>query len=149
MLARDYRDLLGGSLLFAVGTAVGLHAVATFDVGDINRLGPGTFPAGLGFLLSMLGAAIAVPAWFRRGTLPEIHWRPAVCVSLGVLGFALIVPSFGMVPAIAALTVGALLADGPLGPRSTAVLTLALSALAYLVFRLGLGIALEPFRWPL
>src|SRR5690606_27613378 len=147
MYARDYRDLLGGGLLFAAGLWVGLHSVSTFDVGEINRMGPGMFPAGLGVLLAAPGAAIALPAWFRGGPLPEIDWRATGFIMLGVLAFALTVAPFGMVPAIFLLTVAAVMADTKIGLVGTVLLAIALAVIAYIVFRLGLGIVLEPFRW--
>jgi hypothetical protein len=148
MHTRDYRDLIGGGLLIALGLWVGLHAVTTFDVGNVNRMGPGMFPAGLGFLLATLGAAIALPAFFRGGELPTVDWRPMLLISAGVLAFALIVPSFGMVPAIVLLTIAGVYADDKIGIRGALLLSVALSLIAYLIFRVGLGIVLEPFRWP-
>ena len=35
-----------------------------------------------------------------------------------------------------------------IGIRGALLLSVALSLIAYLIFRLGLGIVLEPFRWP-
>jgi hypothetical protein len=148
MLDRDYRDLIGGFLLIVVGVWAGLHAASTFDLGTVNRMGPGMFPMSLGFLLAGLGALIAIPAFFRQGTLPTIDWRPAIFVMAGVLIFALTVTRLGMVPAIILLTFAAVAADTKIGWRGAILLSIALSVIAYLIFRVGLGIVLEPFRWP-
>jgi hypothetical protein len=149
MSTHDYRDLVGGGLLFAIGLGFGLHAVSSMDIGDLRRLGPGSFPVVLGFLLASLGAAIAIPAWARGdNSLPSINWRALGSVSLGVLAFAFTIGPFGMVPAIFLLTIFAVRSDGQFGPRVTLLLATVLAALAYLVFGLGLGLMLQPFRWP-
>lgn len=111
-------------------------------------MGPGMFPMSLGFLLAGLGALIAIPAFFRQGTLPTIDWRPVIFVMAGVLIFALTVTRLGMVPAIILLTFAAVAADTKIGWRGAILLSIALSVIAYLIFRVGLGIVLEPFRWP-
>jgi hypothetical protein len=148
MYSRDYRDIIGGLLLIILGLWAGFHAMSTFDVGTPSRMGPGMFPASLGFLLAGLGALIALPAAFRRGTEVKVDWRPMIFIMVGVMAFAFIVVPFGMVPAIVAVTIGAVLADNKIGVVGTVILAMALSLMAYLIFRVGLGIVLEPFRWP-
>ncbi len=148
MYARDYRDLIGGGLLVVLGLWAGFHAIGNFDVGTVSRMGPGMFPASLGFLLAGLGALIALPALFRSGGPVTVDWRPLFLIMVGVLAFALTVTRFGMVPAIVVLTIAAVLADTKIKLVGTIILAIALSILAYLIFRLGLGIVLEPFRWP-
>src|SRR5690606_13342234 len=119
-------------LLVALGLWAGFHAIANFDVGTVSRMGPGMFPAALGFLLASLGALIAIPALFRAGPKIEIDWRPMIFVMLGVLGFALTVTRLGMVPAVVVLTFAAVLADTKTRLIGTIVLAVALSVLAYL-----------------
>jgi hypothetical protein len=148
MYSRDYRDIIGGALLIILGLWAGFHAMSTFDLGTPSRMGPGMFPASLGFLLAGLGALIALSALFRSGPRITVHWRPMIFIMLGVWAFAIIVVPFGMVPAIVVLTIAAVLADTKIGIIGTAILAVALSVLAYLIFRVGLGIVLEPFRWP-
>lgn len=148
MYARDYRDIVGGGALIAFGLWAGFHAVVNFDVGTMSRMGPGMFPAGLGFLLAFLGVLVMLPALFRPGTLPTVEWRPLIFTVIGVLAFALTVTRLGMVPAIVLLTIAAALADTKLKPIGIVLLAAGLSLIAYVIFRIGLGIVLEPFRWP-
>ena len=149
MRVRDARDIVAGGLLVLLGLWIGFHAISNFDIGTPSRMGPGMFPASLGFLLAGLGALIAIPAFFRSGTLPEIHWRPFFFLSIGTLAFALTVTRFGMLPAVALLTVLTVLSDNKVSALQAVLLAAGLPLLAWLIFRLGLGIALEPFRWPL
>lgn len=148
MHARDYRDILGGGLLVVLGLWAGFHAITHFDLGTVNRMGPGMFPASLGFLLAGLGALIAAPGFFRTGTLPTVDWRPMIFVFIAVTLFAVSVTSLGMIPAVVLLTFAAVAADTKIGWKGAIVLAIGLSILAYLIFRIGLGIVLEPFRWP-
>jgi len=66
----------------------------------------------------------------------------------GVLAFAVALPYFGLVPSVVVLTLASACADDKLSWRSTLVLAAALSFLGWLIFILGLGIVLEPFKWP-
>ena len=146
MFARDYRDLAGSGFLCAAGFSVALNTVPSS--GTVSQMGRGSVPATPGFLLASLGAAIPATAWFRSGGLPKIDWHATIFIMLGVLGFALTIAPFGMVPAITLLIVASALADDRISPLGALILSSALSLIAYLVFRLGLGIVLEPFRWP-
>jgi len=149
MYARDYRDLIGGGLLVALGLWAGIHSLNNFDIGTMGRMGPGMFPASLGFLLAGVGALIVVPALFRAGEGKiTIDWRPMFFIMGGVLMFGLTVTTFGMIPAVIILTIFGVLADTKMGVLGTIVLAVGLSLLAYLIFILGLGIVLPAFRWP-
>jgi len=146
--SRDYRDLIAGALLVALGIASAWYAGTHYRLGEVSRMGPGMFPAALGVLMAILGFFIALPAWFRRGTLPKPDIRPTLLVLASVLAFALLVEWAGMVPAIFVLTGLAVLADNKLGVRATLVLASVLALSTWLIFRVGLGIQLQPFVWP-
>lgn len=148
MYLRDYRDIIGGGLLIALGLWSSFYALAHYDTGTLRHMGPGMFPTWLGFILAGLGVLVLVPALFRPGPRVEIDYRQFVAVVLGVLFFALAVDYFGMIPAIVVLTIAAALADNKLGIVSTVLLIIGLSIIALLIFRLGLGITLQPFKWP-
>ena len=148
MYTHDYRDIVGGGLLLLLGLFVGINALINYDVGTIRQMGPGMFPMWLGFLLAGIGGVIAVIGMFRPGERIAPDYRQFVVVILGVGAFAFTVGLFGMVPAVVVLTVVAVLADDKLGIVGTAVLAVALSAIALLVFRVGLAIPLQTFKWP-
>lgn len=148
MQTYNYRDILGGGLLVFVGLFVGIHATTEYDLGTWRHLGPGMFPAWLGFILAGLGGLILVLGFLRTGERIEPDYRQFAAVILGLIAFAFTVGLFGMVPAVVVLTIGAVLADNKLGAVGTAVLAAALSIIAILVFRVGLAIPLELFKWP-
>lgn len=145
---RDYRDLIAGGLLIVLGVASAWYAGTEYRLGAVSRMGPGMFPTALGVLMAIIGFFIALPAWFRRGTLPMPDFRPMFLVLASVLAFAVLVEWAGMVPAIFVLTGLAVLADNKLGVRATLVLASVLSFSTWLIFRVGLGIQLQPFVWP-
>jgi predicted secreted protein len=148
MLRHDYRDVIAGAVLVALGLFVGVYALEHYPLGSLRQMGPGMFPASLGFVLAGLGVLVILPALFRTGQIERPDFRSLLAVGAGVLGFALTINSFGMVPGIVLLTVCSAPADDKLGVIGTAVLAAVLSLLAYLIFHVGLGITIEPFKWP-
>lgn len=148
MQARDFRDIIGGLLLIAVGAAAAWYAASNYALGTVNRMGPGMFPAALGWILAGFGVTILVPALFRRGTLPPADLRAFATVIAGTMAFALIIDRLGFIAAIAALVVISSFADGRLGIVRALAYGLALSVVAAVIFRFGLGIPIHFYRWP-
>ena len=149
MLRRDYRDMIGGSVLIVIGLWAAVQAWFDYPLGSVSHMGPGMFPAGVGVLLALTGVLVFVPALFRAGpALAKPDYRAFFFVLLSLVLFALTVDTFGLIPATAVLTVAAVLADNKVGIIGTIVLTAVLSTIAILVFSVGLGIPLEPFKWP-
>jgi hypothetical protein len=145
---RDYQDVLAGILLIVIGTGAAWHSYNSFPIGTVSRMGPGMFPMWLGMALTILGTLIALPAFFRAGTLPMPEKRPTFFVLAGVIVFALTVETLGLVPAIFLLTGLAVLADNKLGILGTIVLASCLSLMAWAIFLVGLSIPIQPFVWP-
>jgi hypothetical protein len=148
MHTRNYRDIIGGLALVTIGLFAAIYALASLDLGNVMRMGPGMIPAMLGVLLVLFGMAIFVPALLQQGTAIQVDWRPAILVSASILAFALIVGPFGMVPAIVVLTLIATRADSSLSILSTVILATGLALGAYLIFSVGLGAPLRVFNWP-
>ena len=71
MLEKDYRDIVAGALLAALGIAISLYALSHYSIGTITRMGPGMVPVGLGVLLAIFGVVIGGTAWFREGNWPK------------------------------------------------------------------------------
>jgi hypothetical protein len=148
MLPRDYLDLVGGTLLFIVGAVFAAYAASRYGLGTLQQMRPGMFPAGAGCALSILGAAIAIPAYFRSGTLPVLRLRAPLLVLLSVALFAMSIRSLGLIPAICLSTIAASVADGRIGPIGILILCAAISVAAYLIFSVAIGLPLVMVRWP-
>ncbi|ARQ01368.1 tripartite tricarboxylate transporter TctB family protein [Pseudorhodoplanes sinuspersici] len=148
MQTRDYRDIIGGAALIALGVFCAVHAAQNLPLGTVTHMGPGMFPMALGYILAGLGVLVAVPALFRPGRLPQPDYRSLAAVLVSTLLFALTIRTAGLVPAIVLLTLAAVLADNKLRFVEAALLSAALSLLAVLIFRVGLGMPIQPFIWP-
>lgn len=148
MLSHDYRDILGGVVLIAFGLAFSAYAFANYEMGTVNRMGPGMFPVALGVVLAAFGVMQAVPALFRTGKMPEIRiWTPLFVLS-GVAAFALMIRPFGLLPAVLGVTLISSLAELKIRPVSLAILAGSLCLISWLIFRVGLGLPIPMYRWP-
>lgn len=148
MLAKDYRDIAGGIALILVGTFAAVYALRFLRVGTISQMGPGMFPAALGVILVIFGVAILVPALFRSGESLHVNTRSFVVVSASILAFALIVRPFGLIPAVVVMTLIASRANDKLSLIGALILAACLSAVATLIFWMGLGLPLDAVNWP-
>jgi hypothetical protein len=148
MLSRDYRDIVGGILLAVLGLAFSSYAAANYELGTLRRMGPGMFPTSLGIVLAAFGLVIAVPAFFRSGKRPEVRiWTP-IFVLAGVAAFAITIIPFGLIPAVLCVVVISSFAELRIKPFSLSILSTALCIIAWLVFRVGLGLPVAMFWWP-
>lgn len=147
-MSRDANNVIAGGILAAVGVGVAIHAYTSYPVGTLSRAGPGLLPTFLGILLSLLGLVIAVRALFEQRRPMNLNYRALLTITAAILWFAFVVEPFGMVPAIAGLTVLSVLADGRFHFRFTLVLFASLVVLAFLIFKVGLTFQFNLFNWP-
>lgn len=151
------RDLVSGTALAAVGGAIVLYALHQYQLGSFARMGPGMFPVGIGGILGVLGLLIAGDA-LRRGRAadgdldlpsePDLHPRPLIVILLSVIGFAMTLQWFGLIPAIFVTTLLSALAHPGARPVSMLVLATGLSVAAVVIFRVLLSIPFPLLRWP-
>ena len=145
--SRAYKDIVGGVASLVIAA---LFIVPSFKygLGTPQRMGPGFFPFVLGIILAIIGLAILVPALKRPEVRPPIFWRPATAIFAGIAAFALIVEPFGLVPAVWATIVLTSLGDKNFKPKRVAILALAVSAAACLIFIYGLAVPIPMFKVP-
>ncbi len=148
MFSRDYRDIVGGLILVLLGLAFSGYAITQYDLGTLRRMGPGMFPAMLGAAMALLGVLQVIPALMRRGQMPEVRIFSPIFVLSGCAAFALTLTSFGLLPAVAALTIVSSLAELEIRPWRLGLLVVALCLIAWLVFGIGFGLNLPMYRWP-
>ena len=146
-MRRDHVDLWGGLALSVAGVLVAVHSASAFDFGELRRIGPGFFPTVLGGLLAGLGLTIALPAFLRAGARPEIAWREAVFVLLAVIVFGLLLERAGVLAATVASVLTATVPAPRRGLLWRGGLALAVAAITWAIFVLGLGMTLPVFPW--
>lgn len=145
MLNKDFRDLLGGLLMMAIGIFAAVYA-QRYDMGQLHRMGPGYFPVMLGSLLAILGFFIALPALFRQGTKIQIQWKSLLWVLASLLLFAGLLEKLGLILATIISVIASTMASD-LPWRSKIVLALSVSLITYLIFSYGLGMYLPTWPW--
>lgn len=145
MLNRAYGDIIGGLLITAFGVFV-LFYSERYAMGTLQRMGPGYFPRALGFLMVGLGVIIAAPAFARAGPIPRFRLRSFLSILASLVFFALTLRSLGLVVATSGTVLIASLATNQLTWVTRGVLMVAITAITYVVFILGLRMILP--IWP-
>lgn len=147
-MKRDYRDITGGMLLIAAGLSFTLYTLWRYELGTLRQMGPGMMPTALGLVVAGLGAVMIIPALRRTGVRQEIRIRSPLYVLLSVSSFAILIQWAGLLPAVVASTVISSFADDDFRPARTAYLSVVLCVIAWIVFKVGLGLSISMFRWP-
>lgn len=147
MSQRDTRDVVGGLGMTALGCFAAWYSHNQYDLGDLQRMGPGYFPFSLGLLLAVLGLMVAIPAWFRRGESIRVAWKTLVLVTAGIVVFAFLLKSLGILLATAVAVIIASLADQQIGWRARLLVALGVAVVTWGVFIYGLGMVIPTWPW--
>lgn len=139
----------GGTLAAAFGAFL-LWEGATYSIGTARRMGPGWFPVALGWLMLGLGGLLALNGLTGRDAAPpegDETARPmsVLWVGAGIAAFALLLERAGLVPATFAMVALASFAAPRPRPLTVAALGVVVAVMAWVVFRLGLGLPLPAF----
>jgi len=145
---KNLQDIVAGLMMLGVGLFWGFWAYFNYNVGTAARMGPGWFPMYLGFLLAFMGVVIMLPGFFRKGGFDEIQWRPAICITAGVMAFASTVKVIGLTPACFLCIGLSSLGDCKLTWKSYFVVATLYSIAAHVIFYIALEVQLPPFIWP-
>lgn len=146
MKSRNMQDIVGGSLLMALGVFAAVYA-QRYNFGDLNRMGAGFFPVTLGSMLAVLGAMIAVPAFFRSGPSIKVQWKTFALIMVSLVAFALTLKVLGLIAATVLTVVLASLADNDTNWKSRILIGVGVAVITYLVFGLGLSMVLPIWPW--
>src|SRR5690606_26645479 len=99
-------------------------------------------------VLAGLGLLIAIPALFRSGVPVNVEIRPFFAIVAALMAFPIVMPVFGLLPAVAATSLIGSLADGRSRVRSALLLAGFLTVLCYAIFIFGLRLNMPAFRFP-
>ncbi len=143
---RHRKDFFAGLIFIIVGV-IALAIGREYSLGTTTRMGPGYFPAMLGWLLLVLGGIIFVRSlWFDGPNVGHVGFRPLVLVLAAMLAFAALLETAGLVIALIALIGVASFASSETRMRESLPLLAVLIFVALGLFVYGLGLPLK--IWP-
>jgi hypothetical protein len=143
------RDAVGGILLALIGAGIAIFSYANYPIGTISRMGAGMFPAMLGIGLTVVSIAMIIKSLSSGREEIHINVRAGSTILASLVLFAVIVPLFGILPALLALIILSSWAvpDRRIVPTLifAVVVTIAIAFLFVYVMNLHLPLV----RWPL
>ncbi len=146
----DNRDLIAGIAIMAVGIFTALYASSHYQLGTAARMGPGYFPTMLGGIMTFLGLVVALLSLRNAAhalTPPPFTPRPFIAIIAAVALFALLVTRIGLIPTTIVMVIVTASGSNSFRPARALFLGLCLSAIAWLIFSLGLQMTLPAFAW--
>lgn len=140
---RPSQDVFAGAIFLLIAAAFGWEAT-NYEMGQAVRMGPGFIPLALAILLAVLGASVALAGAGKHdhAQAAPVPWRGIVLVCVALVIFGAYARALGIVPIVFLCALITSLAS----TRNTVVAALgiavALAALCWAVFKLGLGLPL-------
>ena len=132
------KDFLSGVMFIAFGM-VALYFGRNLQMGTTVRMGPGYVPHMLAYIMLALGGIIAVVSLLKPGELVEApKWKPITMVTVGIVCFALLFETAGLIPALIVLILIASLGGEEFKITEVLLNMVVLSILCVIVFKVGL-----------
>jgi hypothetical protein len=147
--SRYHRDYYGGALMVLIGASAAYMSLG-YHVGDLRHMGPGYFPLCIGVIIAGMGVLIALGA---RGKVEENaeylapEWRGWFCIILSIIAFVIFGHYGGLLPATFAIVFIAALGDRKNTLKGSLLLSVAMCAIAVVVFKWGLQLQFDLFAW--
>lgn len=143
-------DVLAGLFVILLGILAILESL-NFQMGTSRNMGPGYFPFYIGVFLLLVGSGIIWQGRKPAGEAPEFGQLPTLRALLlilaGVVCFALLIERFGLVVASAVAVFLGTLADNRTSMVQKLTLTVAVPVVSVIIFKFGLGLQVDIFRW--
>ena len=141
------KDFLSGVMFIAFGL-IALWFGRNLAMGTTVRMGPGYVPHMLAYIMMGLGAIIVVMALLtstgERTEAPK--WKPITMVTIGIVCFALLFESAGLIPALVVLILIASLGGDEFKITEVLFNMVVLSILCVIVFKVGLQMNISIIR---
>jgi hypothetical protein len=110
-----------------------------YQMGSAVRMGPGYFPALLGGLLVLLGAAVLAQSLALDGPrVAKFHFRPLILVTLSVIAYGYLMKPGGLLVATAAAVFIGAFAGHEFKWKEVSIVAVVLAIFSWLVFVKGL-----------
>ena len=140
------KDFLSGVMFIAFGLTA-LYLGSHLAVGTSVRMGPGYVPRMLSYILLGLGGLICVVALVTGGeTVEAPKWKPITMVTIGIVCFALLFESTGLLPALVALVLISSLGGDEFKIIEVIGNMVVLTVLCVIVFKVGLSMNVYVLR---
>jgi hypothetical protein len=148
MVIRNQRAFAAG-VLFMIVAIFYFFMSFNYVTGTPARMGPGFFPRMVSILLALVGLGVLFSAVARRARVEKLErWdiKGLLWIAGSVALFGLLLPTFGLVIALAVLVIVASLASAEFTWRGALVNTVVLVVFCVAVF--VYGISLQFPVWP-
>lgn len=151
---KSWPDAWSGAFFAVLGGSASIYSMLAYRLGTPASMGPGFFPALVGAVICLLGVmifvfSIGVPASEPKNAEGErigYIFATLAVVTVAILGFALLLRPIGLVPSVFVLVLlSRLVRRGSL--LELLVLGAVLSAIAYLIFVVGLAMPMRVGPW--
>lgn len=148
----DRKNLIGGALLVMLGLFASVYALLHYNLGTLQRMGPGMVPTAMGLIVAGLGATMMVVAVISRNEepepLPHVDWGAFGVVMLALAIFFVATPLFGIAPATVAMALVTTLLSGKFTFLKALIYSVLIAAAVVGIFRYAIGLYITVFRWP-
>lgn len=139
-------DIIAAVVTAGIGLFIVIEA-GSYRMGTLTSMGPGYFPAILGWTMIALGALILATA--QQSDMPSRpgrdQLRGMLFVAAAFGAFALTIERFGMMPSVTLSVLLASLANERTHPLVALLLGIGTATACTLIFRVGLGLQIEAF----
>lgn len=146
---RSYSQDFWAGLMFMGLGMLAVYLSVDYPLGKAMRMGPGYFPTYLGYIMTFIGLIIGGRSFFLEPTPEErtTRWAlvPLALMPLSVVMFAVVVDTFGLVPAVLLLLLLANASVKNFRPVENFVNFLVLLAIAVFVFQRWLVVPFNTF----
>jgi hypothetical protein len=143
----DMGDVFAGLIITVIGGAF-LIGGLDYRMGTVVRMGPGYLPVSYGVITVFLGLVITLLALGRSGETPHPSVRSVLAVLGSIASFGVLLPTFGLIPAILATVMIATRGDRDARLAPSVILAVTVAVAAWLVFIEVLGLPMQAFRLP-
>lgn len=142
-----WQERIGAGAVMGVGAVLVAEGIR-LPTGHLASFGPGLFPLIMGSIIILFGALLLIVGRVAPADVAEepIAWRPMIFVSVGMIAFAELVRTAGLIPATLAVVVISSFGLPRFRPVTALLLAMALSIAGVAIFIYGLGLALSAWR---
>lgn len=139
-------DVMAGGIFIAIAVFFAIQG-ARYEFGTAIKMGPGFFPVVLALFLGALGIAVIFGGLrnSEAAAAGPVPWRAILLISVALALFAAGARTLGLVPLVFLCTAITALASPKNSPMSAIVMGLVMTALCYLVFKIGLSVSIPTF----